>query len=791
MRLARRDFLSLAGGAIGGVALGNVTLRGLSRLNEALAPESALYPGEEKIAYSICSMCSGGCGLRVRTVGGKAVKVDGNPSYPVNRGGVCPRAQALLQWVYHPDRVLSPRRRSKPDQPWETISWEEAVNTLAVTLRRLRAADQQNRLLVISGRGSGLVTQLCSSFLSVYGGNPLFCLPSGMETTQQALELMAGRPETSEGGAYRLAYDLENSRYVLNFGCDLLEGWGTPGHTLRLFGRWRDSSRGRMTTLIHFGSRPSVSAVRADEWVPMEVGTYGAAALGIAFVLISEDLYNREFVANSTSGFEDWTDAAGRQHIGFRRWVREEYRLSVVSEMTGIPSETLVRVAREFASGPGAVALGPRQSPTQPGRLSDALAIQALNALVGSVGAKGGVTLVPDRGWPLPAQDAGGIQPSPSLEKMLSLLEQSPEVLVLDEAAWLFDVLDTAHLDMLRRIPMVVTTSSLEDATTSMATLALPDCSPLEKWAEGQSPSVYPYELLGLTEPVLSPRGESRPWTEILLALAQATDPAIAAKFPWKDLPALLRANADQVASRQNGYLFGAEVDEQWQRLLERSGWWGPDWNSAEQFWEQFRTKGGWWDPVGWPAEPQRSFSTPSGRFEFYSLKLDELLRARGGIRAASQLPPDWDRQILPHHAALLPPTDPKQFELVLEPYEPLTFFGGGMRELPFLQQISGPYGGPKGWQSWIELSEEDARHRGIQGEDMVWVESARGRIRRRARVLEGAMPGIVGAPLGGPPQEGRWAVPEDSLAEILVPISDPVLEVRSHTVTRVNIYKV
>ena len=133
----------------------------------------------------------------------------------------------------------------------------------------------------------------------------------------------------------------------------------------------------------------------------------------------------------------------------------------------------------------------------------------------------------------------------------------------------------------------------------------------------------------------------------------------------------------------------------------------------------------------------------------------------------------------------------PKQFELVLEPYEPLAFFGGGMRELPFLQQISGPYGGPKGWQSWIELSEEDARHRGIQGEDMVWVESARGRIRRRARVLEGAMPGIVGAPLGGAPQVGRWAVPEDSLAEILVPISDPVLEVRSHTTTRVNINKV
>ncbi|MBI4459114.1 MAG: molybdopterin-dependent oxidoreductase [Acidobacteria bacterium] len=791
MKLARRDFLALGGGAIGGAALGRVTLRGISRLNEALAPEPALYPGEEKIAYSICSMCPGGCGLRVRTVGGRAIKVDGNPSYPVNRGGVCPRAQAMLQWVYHPDRVLSPRRRNKPDEPWEKTSWEDAVEALGSALRRLRAAGQQNRLLMISGQGSTLAGQLCSSFLSAYGGNPLFCLPTGMETTQQALELMAGRPDTKGGEAHRLAYDLENSRYLLNFGCDLLEGWGTPGHTLGLFGRWRDNNRGRRTTVVHFDSRLSVSAARSDQWVPMTVGAYGAAALGIAFVLISEDLYNRDFVANSTSGFEDWTDAAGRQHIGFRRWVREECRLSQVSEWTGIPSDTLVRVAREFAAGPGALAIGPRQSLLQPGRLSDAMAVQALNALVGSIGARGGVALLPDQGWTLPSREDGAKPPSASFERILAVLEQSPEVLILDEAGGLLDVLDSAHLEMLRRIPLVASTSSLEDETTSIATMSLPDCTPLEKWSYGQTPPVYPNQLLSIAEPVLPPRGESRPWAEVVLALAKATDPVIAARFPWQDLPALLRANSAQLAARQNGYFFGTEADEQWQRLLERSGWWGPDWSSAEQFWEGLRAKGGWWDPVAWPAEPQRAFSTPSGRFEFYSLKLDELLRARAGIRSGSQLPADWDRQVLPHHVELLPLTDPKQFEFVLEPYEPLAFFGGGARALPFLQQISAPYGGPKGWQSWVELNAEDARHRGIKDGDMVWVESARGKMRRRARVLEGSMPGIVGAPFGGAPQAGRWSIPEDSLAEILTPIPDPVLDVRSHLATRVNVYKV
>lgn len=790
MKLDRRDFLSLAGGAVGGAALGRVTLKGLGRLNEALAPEMAAYPGEEKQVRSICRACSGGCGLRVRTVGGRAVKVDGDPLYPVNRGGVCPRAQALLQWVYHPDRILTPRRRGKLPEPWEAVSWEAALDTVAGALQKLRTEHRANRLVAVSGRGAGIPQQLLSRFLSLYGGHPLLGLPTGMETSQTALQLMAGGYESP--ARVRLAYDLENARCVLNFGCDLVEGWGTPSHTLWLFGRWRDSSRGRRTSLIHFSPRFSVSAARADEWVPMEVGTWGAVALGLAFVLLTEDLYNREFVENCTFGFDDWTDTDGRRHVGFRTLVREEYRLSRVSELTGIPSETLVRVARLFAAEPGGVAIGPQQSPLQPGRLADAMAIQALNALVGSVGARGGVALVPETGWTLPSPSAEAPLPSRSLEEISEVLAGPVEVLLLDEAAGLLDLLDSAQREALRRIPLIVTTASTEDETTGLAHLVLPDCTPLESWTDGQSPTLYPHDLLALSAPVLPPQGQSRPWGETILALARATDSGLAARFPWKDLAEVFRACADPLAERKTGYLFGNEVDEQWQRLLEHSGWWSPDWTTADELWTGLNEQGGWWNPVSRTAEPQRAFATPSGRFELYSQRLDELLRRKpGGRPAASGASRERDRQVLPHHSELLPPTDPQQFELVLEPYEPLAFFGGGLRTIPFLQQIASPYGsGGSSWQSWVEISAEDARQRDIRNGDWVWVESAKGRIRRRALVLEGAMPGIVGAPQGGAPSTGRWAAQEQPLADILVPMADSVLGVRSHAATRINLHK-
>jgi len=397
MKLGRRDFMLLAGGAAGGAAIGGVTLKGISRLNEALAPPLASYPGEEQIATSICRSCSGGCGLRLRMVGGRVVKADGNPLYPVNRGGVCPKAQALTQWLYHPDRVLAPRRRSSAQQKWETAAWPDAVKTLSGALQKLRSGNRQNKVLVVSGRSAGISQALLTRFLGAYGNAEWFRLPDGMEVSARALELMAGGVSPENPG--RLAYDLENARCVLSFGCDLLQGWGTPAYTLRVFGQWHDSNRERMSSVIHFGPRLSVSAARADEWVPTRAGTWAAVALGLAYVLVSEDLYNHEFVDNSTFGFDDWRDSAGRSHTGLRTLVRDEYRLSRVSEISGIPTETLVRVAREFAGGPGGVAIGPQQTATQPGTLADALAVQALNALVGSVGTRGGVRLLPDQGW--------------------------------------------------------------------------------------------------------------------------------------------------------------------------------------------------------------------------------------------------------------------------------------------------------------------------------------------------------------------------------------------------------
>ncbi|MBI2817006.1 MAG: molybdopterin-dependent oxidoreductase [Acidobacteria bacterium] len=785
MKLDRRRFLFLSGGVATGAATGRLSLKAIGAFNEALAPEMGAFPGDEKFADSICRMCPGGCGVRVRTVGDRPVKIDGNPLYPVNRSGVCPRGQALLQWLYHPDRVMRPQIRNG-EKGWESVSWDKALQLMAAKLDKVSSA-KQKRVVAVSGRGAGLTRKLFARFLHASGANMLFSLPTGMETSEHALQLMAGR---TNGGSERMAYDLENSSCVLNFGCDLLEGWGTPAHTLRVFGQWRDTNRAKRTTLIHFDSKLSISAARADQWVPTRPGTLGTAALGIAFVLLSENLYDGEFVDDNVFGFNDWTDTAGRSHVGFRTLVREEYRLSRVSELTGIPPATLVKIAREFAAGRGAVAIGPTQSPGQPGKLSDAMAIHSLNALVGNIGARGGVALVPTDGWELPA-DARGTEVtlSSSMEALETSLAGSPEVLILDQAESLLDLLSAAQREKLRQIPFVVTITTLQDSTTSYATLILPDCTSLESWVDGQAPTAYPHEVLSISEPVIAPRGESKPFGDTLLSLAKIMGGSITAALPWKDLPEVLQASSRRVAQNKRGYLFGTEVDEHWQRLLERGGWWTSDWTSEEQFWTGIKENGGWWDPVSWAAEPQRSFPTPSGRFELYSHRLEEWLRQQGK-GAFSGTVRDWDRQVLPHSDEVLVSADSERFPLLLHPSDQLPFFGNNGQEIAYLQQISSLYGGME-WQRWVELSPEDSHERGIESGDLVWVESAVGKVRRVALVVEGSTPGTVIAPRTGNPTTGRWAVHgEQRLADILVPVLDPVLKTRSSMATYVNIYK-
>lgn len=767
---SRRDFFRFAGGGAVGVAASGVTLKGISTFNAALAAEEVDVPrGPENWALSVCSLCPAGCGLRVRKIGKRAVKIQGNPLHPVNRGGLCPRGLAGLQVLYHPDRLRAPLKNagSREAPNWKEISWEEAIGTLTKNLGELRNRNQAHTLVCVAGQTGHLRQRLFQRFLRAYGSPNYLRTPTSLEAMQAAAYLQQG---VQEG----VAYDLEATRYLLSFGAGLLEGWGSPVSAMRAFGSWRDSAAGRRAKFVQIEPRLSVTASRADEWVALRPGTEAALALGIAYVLLTEGLYDARFVEEHTFGFEDWRDAKGQSHMGFRSMILGEYRLNDVASLTQVPVETILRLGREFGRNRPALAIGGQAGSTLGGDLYTAMAIHSLNALAGSIDVAGGAVVgqelpgdeesdwrVANHPSAVVVKDDQSLLPWPDLRRLPeSILSGKPypvRALLVHGTNPLFAMPNGADFaQALKRVPFVVSFSPFQDETSFHADLILPDHTDLEKWQEAATPLTFPFALQSLSAPVVEPVHQTRDTADVLLETAHRLGGEVGAALPAQKFEDFLRGEVRELFKAQTGYTFTNSLEETWYRMSERSGWWAPSYSNADELWDQMKQRGGWWEPTYYFGEWTRVLRTPSGRFEFYSQRLAERMQKNPALAKASGFQAGSDHACLPHQRHLS--EGPKEFPLQLLPFEVLPFLGSSGAELPYLQQIAGQHLFAH-WDSWLEMNPQTAAELGLAENDTVWVESPESRAKVQLRIYPGVQPGVVHLPLGyGRSRGSSWA---------------------------------
>ena len=183
----------------------------------------------------------------------------------------------------------------------------------------------------------------------------------------------------ADGHYTETAYDLDYTNYILAFGADVLESSKPLARFLRKWGKLR-RERPNRTRVVVINPRYSVTAAKSDEWVPIHPGTDGALALAIANVIISENLYDTDFVNRWTTGFGS-----------YKKLVLSQHSPEVVSKITGIPPETIQRIAREYAQTKPALALRGRGSINWPEGSQISYAIFCLNALVGTIDVPGGI----------------------------------------------------------------------------------------------------------------------------------------------------------------------------------------------------------------------------------------------------------------------------------------------------------------------------------------------------------------------------------------------------------------
>ncbi|NQU47341.1 MAG: molybdopterin-dependent oxidoreductase [Planctomycetes bacterium] len=771
MKLRRRDFLGILAGAGAGIGLSKLPLRRLVGLNDLVVHKS--QPGVQSWIRTSCQICSGGCGMEVRLVDGQPVGVRGNPLHPISRGGLCPVGAESMHFLYSPDRIRSPLKaasESRPYQDWKGIGWDEALDELAERIRQLRLQGKADRIYLIDGNGRGLMSKLAMEFMNVVGSPNYF-----MEQTSDPIKVAMNM---AQGVLQAPAYDLENAATILSFGVPLLEGWESPVHGNRAVGAIRKASaEDRSRRLIQLDVHTSRTSDRADQFAKIKPGSFGAAALAIAYVLISQKLYDRDFVEAYTSGFEDWKDENGKEHLGFKNYVLQYCRPQDLEATTGIASRDLLKIAKDFATKGPSVAIVEGAATSMSNGVQTAFAVQALNALVGSMETAGGAMIadpVPFRIFPgneteqpISAEPEGfrrkDFRDVEDLLKQLQEKGEGMEILFLLNADPFASIPQGKRFEAAIGDATLISFSPLPDQTTQMADLVLPDVTFLERWQDCIGPNSHPNATLGITQPVIEPLYNARPSGDVLLDLANRINGESPASLPWSNFKDLLKHAALGAFDAHRGSPFSSEREAAEIREMEQRGWWIPVDDNEDGFWQELLATGGWWDPYYQTRMWPRVFQTPDRRFNFFALPLHrqvskgdplehevvERLRAYG-------ISEPGDPAFLPHLQAPVWLGEKGDDSLHMHLMHPIIPSTAVASSLPWVREAMND---KVPWDAWVDMHEDDGHRLGIANGEMVEVASGDSSFQARVLLSHSTQPGLISVPRGvGRSGGGRWA---------------------------------
>jgi anaerobic selenocysteine-containing dehydrogenase len=318
-----------------------------------------------EVRQSVCALdCPDCCALLVNVdESGQGSRLRGDPKHPITQGFLCGKVARYLEREYSPDRLLYPLRRTgrKGQGTFERISWDKALSEIVEQLKRVRDTYGPESVLPYSFAGS-------MGMLNANGMDRRFFHRLGASRLARTICSAAG--EAGILAALGVKYGTEpeqfrHSKLILAWGANIL---ATNVHLWPFIVEARRNGA-RFYTIDPI--RHKVGEL-ADKHFAIHPGTDAALALGLMHVIIRENLYDREYVANHTLGFEDLRQKA------------EEFSPNHVSQLTGLSSDEIVLLAREYAgTKPAAIRLNYGIQRSERGGMGCRL-VAYLPALIGS-----------------------------------------------------------------------------------------------------------------------------------------------------------------------------------------------------------------------------------------------------------------------------------------------------------------------------------------------------------------------------------------------------------------------
>lgn len=581
--LSRRRFLKITTRVAGLAAAAGPASAALATLEK----KAGGGKGVLRQVPTFCDVCFWKCGAIATLRDGALWKIEGNPADPLSRGRLCPRGTGGVGAHFDPQRLTQPllRKKRRGDEEWTVVGWDEALDTLAQKMLAIKAEHGPEAMALFShGIGGNFLKTAFKAWGSPNLAAPSYAQCRGPRDTGFVLTFGedVGSPERT---------DIRNARCLTLIGSHL--GENMHNSQVQEFA----DAVGNGATVIVVDPRFSVAAGKARHYLPIRPGTDIALLLAWMNVLVRENLYDHDYVAQHGFGFEAFAAEIAA------------YTPEWAAPRTGLPVDQIRETAREMARHRPASLVHPGRHATWYGDDTQrSRAIALLNALLGTWGRKGGFYApasmeVP--GYPLPpfpksargkADNPGRRYPFAAETLTTGLREATLTGQPYPVRGWMTystNLLQAmpdppATIKAIESLDLLAVIDVIPTEMAGWADIVLPEANYLERY-DDLNVELFREPFVALRQPVVeAPAGQKPNWwiaRELGLRLG------LAAWFPWQDIEEYLDrrltgAGLSLAELKQKGVLAGAP------------------------------------QPVYYEEGVTPEFPTPSGKIEFYSTQL-------------------------------------------------------------------------------------------------------------------------------------------------------------------------
>ncbi|MDE2862641.1 MAG: molybdopterin-dependent oxidoreductase [Chloroflexota bacterium] len=558
-KIRRRNFLLGSAGALlgSGLIVGCAAPERESRVKSfALSPEQSL-PGEDLWFATLDAHDPFAAnGVVVRTVDGRAKKVEGNPQFPINLGKSSARAQAGVQSVYHPDRIATPLLRTGDagSGQFRTISWDRA---LAFITERMGGGASATFL---TGRLDPVKQRLLDSFRLWSRADHVSLGPADQANLRFALRQVYGVDSLPH-------FDIGRARSIISFGSDFLGTELSPVAYSGAYAEFRGRGNGGRGLLTQIEPHMSLTGANADRWLPVQPGYEGHVALAIANELVSAGLVD-------AAGAERLLSASGGISA------LDAYAPDSVAALSGIPADTIRELAHEFVAAQPGLALAGGSALGHVYGDQIAAAVMLLNRLVGNDSLPGGVNANPVSNW----EHLRAAGPATSARAASAMADSwsagaAPDLVFVYEIDPVHDLPAAGFEQALAAAGAVVGMGAFMNETLARADLVLPGAHPFEEWGAYLPEPLRGELVLGLQQPVVTPLTQARSFGDLLIA---ASSELFGENSVLHD--SQQSATKNMVLAALGLTAGDATAEAGWIDILRRGGVWGPDLGQTQAF---------------------------------------------------------------------------------------------------------------------------------------------------------------------------------------------------------------